>query len=95
MPDPLANRPAARPLRKVIAENPDARRRIGQAYAEFLAVVLLAIVSLTALVLWHLVRRGRVIRQRLGPPRTISWPNPEPPGTIDRDRDGDRTETPS
>lgn len=95
MPDPPANPPPSRTLRNVIAENPAARRRIGRAYAEFLAVVLVAIASLTALVLWHLARRGRVIRQRLGQPRPISWPDSEPPGTIDPDRDGDRTETPS
>ena len=95
MPDPQANPPPPRPLRQVIAENPAARRRIGRAYAEFLAVVLVAIAALTALVLWHLARRGRAIRQRLGQPRPISWPDPEQPGTIDRDRNNDRTETPA
>lgn len=95
MPDPHANPPSPSPLRTMIAKDPAIRRRIGRAYAEFLAVVLVAVASLTALVLWHLARRGRLIRRRLGQPRPISWPDPEPPGTIDRDRNGDQTETPS
>jgi hypothetical protein len=95
MPDPHANPPTPPPLRTLIARDPAARRRIGRAYAEFLAVVLVAIGSLTALVLWHLARRGRVIRRRLGQPRPISWPDPGQVGPTDRDRPGDRTETPS
>ncbi|MEW4570187.1 hypothetical protein AB1L88_20160 [Tautonia sp. JC769] len=97
MPDPVANPSPPRPLRNVIAEDPAARRRIGRAYAEFLAVVLVAIASITALVLWHLARRGRILRQNLGQPRRISWPDPDEQrhGNPDRDRDGDQTETPS
>lgn len=38
---------------------------------------------LTALVLWHLIRRGRLLRDRLGPPRIVQWPEPpEPPNDL-------------
>lgn len=80
--------PGPRP-RGPIAENLEARRRIGRAYAEFLAVVLASVAGLSALVLWHLARRGRLIRDRLGPPRSVEWPRGLP-----GEDDPERTETP-
>ena len=74
MPESAPSPLPRRSLRRVIAENPVARRRVGQVYAEFLAVLLVAIAGLAALVLWHLARRGRLIRHRLGQPRPVIWP---------------------
>jgi hypothetical protein len=60
---------------------PEARRRIGHAAATWLSLVLVAVAGLGALVVWHLVRRGRLIRERLGPPRVVRLPDLEPPAT--------------
>ena len=48
---------------------PEDRRRIGRAAALWGYLALGAVVTMTALILWHLARRGRLIRDRLGPPR--------------------------
>jgi hypothetical protein len=47
------------------------RHRIGQTTALWGFLVLASIVLITALVVWHLLRRGRLIRERLEPPRDI------------------------
>jgi hypothetical protein len=44
---------------------------------------LVAIAAIGALAIWHLVRRGRLIRERLNPPRDARLPEVEPPS---RDR---------
>ncbi|RUL87138.1 hypothetical protein [Tautonia sociabilis] len=74
------------PDRGAIARNPDARRRVGTAYAELLAVILASVLGIGGLLLWHLSRRGRLIRDRLGNPRPVRWP--------EQDDDRDRTEGP-
>ena len=51
------------------AVDPEAYRRIGHAAATWLGLTLAAIAILSVGVIWHLVRRGRLIRDRLGPPR--------------------------
>jgi hypothetical protein len=43
------------------------------------SMTLSGIGILAVLVMWHLARRGRLIRERLGPPRSVSLPEPEPP----------------
>ncbi len=52
----------------------DDRRRIGRAVATWGGMTLSGVVLLTAFVLWHLVRRGRLLRDRLGPPRVVQLP---------------------
>lgn len=52
----------------------DVRRRLGRASAELLAAVLAAVAGIGGLVIWHLARRGRVLREGLGPPRPVRWP---------------------
>jgi hypothetical protein len=47
------------------------RRRVGQLARLWGELTLAGILILTALVLWHLRRRGRLIRERLGPPRRV------------------------
>ncbi|CAN5730654.1 hypothetical protein BH23PLA1_BH23PLA1_37730 [soil metagenome] len=68
----------------------EARRRIGRASAALLGMILAALSMLSALLIWHLVRRGRIVRQRLGPPRPIQWPDLEV-----RDRSTDPEEPPA
>jgi hypothetical protein len=63
---------------------------VGRAVAALLGTALVALSTLTALVIWHLVRRGRMIRARLGPPRDA--PLPELPEEEDDRRDGGQPE---
>ncbi|QDV36578.1 hypothetical protein [Tautonia plasticadhaerens] len=77
------DRAANGPDRPAIADVPAARDRLGRASAQLLAAVLVAVSGLAALVLWHLARRGRLIRDGLGPPRRIRWPE-DPDGRPDR-----------
>ena len=74
------------PSRVPLLERPDLpprdRARIGRAVAALLASGLVGIVALGTLAIWHLVRRGRLIRERLGPPKDIRlpevWPDRPP-----------------
>jgi hypothetical protein len=68
--------PGLRPsrLRRLLQERPEARSRLGRAVAILLATVLVAFTAMGALLIWHLIRRGRLIRERLNPPRNISMP---------------------
>jgi hypothetical protein len=81
MPEP---EPPRSQLRRLL-ERPDARPRVSRAVASLLAASILALAAFGALVIWHLVRRGRLIRDRLNPPRPVHWPTVGPiardPGT--------------
>jgi hypothetical protein len=66
-------------LRDVIANDPDARRRIGLAYAELLAAVLGVIGLMGLLGVWFIARRARRIREGLSVPRKVQWPEPPAP----------------
>jgi hypothetical protein len=70
----------ARPRPRAVARRPEDRRRIGRAAALWGYLALGSIVTMTALILWHLARRGRLIRDRLGPPRVVRLPELERPG---------------
>jgi hypothetical protein len=61
-------------LRQILDEQPQARPRVGRAVAVLLGTSLVALAALGALVIWHLIRRGRLIRERLNPPREIWLP---------------------
>jgi hypothetical protein len=61
-------------LRRILDEQPQARSRIGRAVAILLGTTLVAIAAIGALVIWHLIRRGRLIRERLNPPRRVGLP---------------------
>jgi hypothetical protein len=61
-------------LRQILQRRPDARPRLGRAVAALLGTALVALAAIGALVIWHLVRRGRLIRQRLSPPRIVRMP---------------------
>jgi len=65
---------------------PAARRHLRRLAATWMGLVLGAVMTLSALILWHLVRRGRLLRENLDPPRVVRWEaidptdrNPEPP----------------
>ena len=74
MPEPEPKRSRLRQL----LERPDARPRVSRAVASLLAASVVSIAVLGVLLIWHLVRRGRLIRQGLHPPRPVRWPALEP-----------------
>jgi hypothetical protein len=57
-----------------LLQRPEARPRVQRAVASLLAVGVFAIGVIGALVIWHLVRRGRLIRERLANPRDVRLP---------------------
>jgi hypothetical protein len=69
MPEPKRTK-----LRELL-DRPDARPRVKQAVARLLGVSILSIGVIGALVIWHLVRRGRLIRDGLRPPRSSRLPD--------------------
>jgi hypothetical protein len=62
-------------LRQILDERPEARPRLAKAFAELLGTILVALVAISALLIWHLVRRARLIRERLNPPRVVELPD--------------------
>jgi hypothetical protein len=62
-------------LSRIIGQGPAARKRIGEAVAYGLGTVLVALAAIGGLVIWHLVRRGRLIRERQAPPRIVRLPD--------------------
>jgi hypothetical protein len=74
MPEPEPKRSRLRQL----LERPDARPRVSRAVASLLAASIVSIAVLGVLLIWHLVRRGRLIRQGLHPPRPVHWPALDP-----------------
>jgi hypothetical protein len=58
-----------------LLERPDARPRVKRAVAGLLAVAVATIGVIGVLLIWHLVRRGRMIRDRLTPPRRVELPD--------------------
>jgi hypothetical protein len=66
-------------LRQILEEKPEARPRLGRAIAALLGTGLVTLAALGGLLIWHIMRRGRLIRERLNSPRIV---RPlEPPGT--------------
>jgi hypothetical protein len=74
MPDPEPKRSQLSRLLK----RPEARGRVSRAVAALLATSVVSIAVLGALLIWHLVRRGQMIRQNLAPPRPVRWPALKP-----------------
>jgi hypothetical protein len=77
-----ASEPRRSRLRQILDEHPQARSRLGRAIAVLLGTSLVSIAAIGALVIWHLIRRGRLIRDRLNPPRRVWLPE------IPADEDG-------
>ena len=61
-----------------LLDRPEARPRVSRAVASLLAASVVSIAVLGALLIWHLMRRARLIRQGLQPPRPVRWPAVEP-----------------
>jgi hypothetical protein len=57
-----------------LQKHPRAHHPLGRAVAALIATALAASVVLWILIIWHLVRRGRLIRERLSPPRVVRLP---------------------
>ncbi|QEH34487.1 hypothetical protein OJF2_30260 [Aquisphaera giovannonii] len=72
-------RPPAEPRRsrlgRILEEHPEARPRIRDAVFSLLATALATIAIVGLLLIWHLRRRARLIRERLAPPRRVSLPD--------------------
>lgn len=74
MPEP---EPRPTQLRRLL-QRPGARRRVARAVASLIASGVVAIGAIGLLLLWHIARRARLIRERLGPPRVVRLPELEP-----------------
>jgi hypothetical protein len=61
-------------LSRIIGRGPAARQRLGEAVAALLGTALVALAAIGGLAIWHLVRRGRIIRERLDPPKIVRMP---------------------
>jgi hypothetical protein len=75
-PDPTGAAPAGGQLprsrlRQILDEKPEARPRLGRAIAALLGTGLVTLAALGGLLIWHIMRRGRLIRERLNPPRIV------------------------
>lgn len=67
--------PSSGLLRRFLEQHPAAEPRIARAVGSLLAVGLLALAALGFLIIWHLIRRGRLIREGLPPPRPVRLPD--------------------
>jgi hypothetical protein len=75
-------------LRRIIGRGPAARRQLGEAVAALLGTALVTLAAIGGLVIWHLIRRGRIIREGLGPPKIVRMPEPHDfTGGLDDDQD--------
>jgi len=63
--------PAAHPKSTA---SPSNRREAAKAVKLWAGVTLSSVSILGALTIWHLVRRGRVLRESLGPPKVVKLP---------------------
>lgn len=73
-----AGEPPQSRLRRILDESPRNRSRIGRAVAALAATALVTIAVLGILLIWHLVRRARLIRERLDPPKDVGLVDPRP-----------------
>jgi hypothetical protein len=69
--DPVVPGPPTSRLGRILREHPEARPRLSEAIGSLLKVVLATLAIVGMLAIWHLHRRARLIRDRLGPPRDV------------------------
>jgi hypothetical protein len=62
-------------LSRILEERPEARLRLSRAVAALLGTFLVAVAAFGGLLIWHIVRRGRMIRERLNAPRIARLPD--------------------
>ncbi|MDR3632279.1 MAG: hypothetical protein P4L84_00505 [Isosphaeraceae bacterium] len=72
MPEPPRSR-----LRQLL-DRPDAGPRVRKAVLSLLGTVIASIAVIGALLMWHLSRKARLIREQLKPPRASSLSDPDP-----------------
>jgi hypothetical protein len=75
--DRTGRKPGSTPLLEREDLKPEERARIGRAAATLLGWGLVASTVLALLALWHLIRRGRILRANLAPPKIVSLPEIE------------------
>lgn len=51
------------------------RERLRKPVGEFLGAILLGVGAVCFLAIWHLLRRGRLIREGLSPPKDVRLPD--------------------
>ncbi len=73
--DPGAPTPRRTPLRRILDESPQSRRRLSRAIVALSSAALVALAAIGVLLAWHIRRRARLVRERLGPPRIVRWPD--------------------
>jgi hypothetical protein len=73
-PSPKRGEPRRTPLRRILEEHPESRPRLARAFAELIGATLVTLVAVAALLIWHIIRRGRLVRERLGQPRAVELP---------------------
>ena len=73
MPDAPA--PPRRTWLRKLLDDPKARPRVRPAVASLLGVGVATIGVVGFFTIWHLLRRGRLIRERLGPPKQVRFPD--------------------
>jgi hypothetical protein len=61
-------------LRRILDERPESRPRLARAIGALAATTLVAIAAVGGLLIWHVMRRARLIRERLAPPRAVELP---------------------
>jgi hypothetical protein len=62
-------------LSRILAEQPEARPRLRRAVSSLIATALVAITAIGILLIWHFRRRAQLIRERLSPPREVTFPD--------------------
>ena len=62
-------------LRRFLQKHPRARDPLGRAVASLIGATLAALAAIGVLIIWHLIRRGRLIREGLPPPRDVRLPD--------------------
>ena len=65
-------------LGQILAERPEARPRLKSAVSSLIATTLVAFAASGILLIWHFKRRAQLLRDRLAPPRRITYPELEP-----------------
>jgi len=61
-------------LSRMLEERPESRSRLGRAVAALLGTFLISVAVFAGLLIWHIMRRGRLIRERLNSPRNVRLP---------------------
>jgi hypothetical protein len=62
-------------LGRILAEQPEARPRLRRAVGSLIATALAGLTAIGILLIWHFRRRAQLIRDRLSPPRKVSFPD--------------------